>query len=457
MGRSGIPEVVNGANVGFTDFSEFPVAVGLPSGITEFGIGNDSPTTVAIANDPDEGNYFSMDGHQLDAWGFGYDAFFAKMEFGEMLARIFCSVPNGRRTVGTAASMRGLVGADPGPADFDFEGSGAVRFATPNGLSTGTQVQNGSGGEIIGAAFQEAFQQDTWIWVRCRRVENPDVHVNHDDWFVTSWYGAFEDEPATVDGSSLDRNRLTDGALAVGWAITANASENEQRIAFLSFTDDPDLAPPPEPGALQELPDTVRPMRVSALWSAGALRDKSPSGLIQTRNTKAAGWMFTMQYPLMSVRNFDHQELTTFIYTAWQRGQLFDAKHPLQPGSGLRPNGLGSAGVLIDGGAQAVGSDSINTDGWPVSNANVVRAGDAIKIDGDSGVYIVTASASSTAAGEATLEITPPLRKVPADNAEIETTDILFRVAISDRSSLEVSRHPQSADGPAITLLEALD
>ena len=459
MGVSGVPEVVNGANVGFTDFSEFAVAAGLPSGITEFGIGNDSPTAVAIVNDPVEGNYFEMTGHGEDAWGFGLDAFDSEMEFGEILVRVFCNVSDGRRIIGGASSMRGLVGADPGPADFGFETSGAMRrldSGDPDGITTATQVEDGSGGEIIGVLMQEAFQNGVWMWNRCRRVINPDVHVDHDDWQVTAWYGEFEDEPA-LDATSIDRTRIVDGLAAVGWAITANGTTADQRIAFLSYTSDPDLAAPPEPGALQELSDTVRPMRVSDLWSAGALRDKSPSGLIQTRSTKAAGWMFTMTYPLLSVRNFDHQELTTFLYTAWQRGQLFLARHPLQPGSGLRPNGLGTATVVIDGAAQAVGSDSINTDGWPNSTSNVARAGDAIKIDKDDGVYIVTASASSSAAGEATLEITPPLRKVPADNAPVETTDIFFRVAISDRSSLEVSRHPQSADGPAITLLEALD
>ncbi len=234
-----------------------------------------------------------------------------------------------------------------------------------------------------------------------------------------------------------------------GYTIAATNAQIVEMEAYLNELFD--VIPP------RTLPDTVRPRQVSDLWSAGALRDKSPSGLIQTRNTKAAGWMFTMSYPLLSVRNFDHQELTTFLYTAWQRGQIFNAKHPLQPGSGLRPNGLGTGTVAIKGGGQAVRSDSIITDGWPVSTSNVARAGDAIKIGGDSGIYILTASAFSDGTGEAELFITPFLRKVPADNEIVQTTDIPFRVVISDRSRLEVSRHPQSADGPAVTLLEALD
>ena len=233
-----------------------------------------------------------------------------------------------------------------------------------------------------------------------------------------------------------------------GYSVAATNAEIVEMEAFLNEIWQ--VIPP------TALPDTVKPMRVSDLWNAGALRDKGPQGLIQSRNTKAAGWAFRMTYPLMSVRNIDHQELTTFLYTAWQRGQIFNAKHPLQPGSGLRPNGLGTGTVQIVGGAQAVRSDSILTDGWPASTQFVARAGDAIQIDGDSAVYIVTATASSDGAGGVELQITPPLRKTPADNAAVKTTDIFFRVTVFDRSQLEVSRHPQNTQGPAITFLEAL-
>jgi hypothetical protein len=235
-----------------------------------------------------------------------------------------------------------------------------------------------------------------------------------------------------------------------GYAVAATNAQIVEMEAYLNELFD--VIPP------LTLPDTVRPARVSDLWAAGALRDKGPQGLIQTRKTKLAGWMFRMTWPLMSVRNFDHQELTTFLYTAWQRGQIFNAKHPLQPGSGLRPNGLGTGTVLVKADfGNSVGSDSVLTDGWPVSTSNVARAGDAIKIGGDSGVYILTASAFSDGTGEAELFITPPLRKQPDDNAIVQTTDIPFRVAISDRSQLEVSRHPQNTQGPAVTFLEALD
>ncbi len=454
-GTSGVPETIGGVNFGFTDFSEFVTGAGLPSGITAFGVGVDDPSAVAITSDPDEGNYFEMTGQtSFVSWAFGLDSFFGEAEFGEMLARIFFNLPrNNRSNIGPVFSLQGAL-----VADLDYTG-GRVGEDISNVVRVQGAHSIGGVGGVPGPnaiTADQPAQNQTWMWLRIRRVQGVGDPAK-DDWQVTAWYGDIDDEPSSIDGFSFDSNVSPRGLLAMGWGTVTVASEEEQRIAYLSFSSDPLIIPPPEPVDTSGFPEVPKPMRVSALWSAGALRDRSPSGLIQTRSTKAAGWMFTMTYPLLSVRNFDHQRLTTFLYTAWQRGQIFTVKHPLQPGSGLRPNGLGTATVEINGGGQVIGSDSILTDGWPNSTANVARAGDAIKIDGDDGVYILSATASSDGSGEATLEITPPLRIVPADDALVQTTDVLFRVAINERSNLEVSRLPLNAQGPSITLLEALN
>ncbi len=234
-----------------------------------------------------------------------------------------------------------------------------------------------------------------------------------------------------------------------GYSIAATNAQILEMEAFLNEIFD--VIPP------TSLPLVPKPSRVTALWGAGALRDKSPSGLIQTRNTKLAGWMFTMAWSRLNVRNFEHQALRSFLYTAWQRGQIFNVTHPMQPGSGLPPNGLGTGTVAILGAGQAIRSDSIVTNGWPASTQFVVRAGDVITIDGDSGVYMVTATTSSDGTGGAELFITPPLRKVPANGAAIVTTGVVFRATILDRSSLEESSSPQYNQGPAVTFVEALD
>ena len=146
MGVSGVPEVILGADVGFTDFSEFAVQGTLPAGITAFGIcGGESPTTEEIKNDPSEGNYFSMDGHNVQSWGYGYDAFDALLSYGELLARVWINVVATRRGIGPAINLSGLIGQPCGSPDFDGEGGGVFLRAGVDIESAGSQNNDGSG------------------------------------------------------------------------------------------------------------------------------------------------------------------------------------------------------------------------------------------------------------------------------------------------------------------------
>lgn len=724
MGVSGVPQVQDSVDFGFTDFSEFSVAAGLPAGITGFGIcAGEFPSTVAIANDPAEGNYFSMSGHNLQSWGFGLDAFDALISYGELLARVWTNIDTAnRRGIGPAMNLSGLIGQPCVSPDFDGEGGGTFFRAGPSDFEiAGVQNNDGSGSVPVNSVnLNEPWQNEEWAWMRIR-IEDAGGGMN--GWSVKLWYGNIEDEQATFDGTAVS-GRVITGAVpgALGWMMTQFSDiGEEQRISYLSFTSDrtkisaptpgpltpaavdfpkpiianpefeydarllrtfgdgydlvdwvdsspggvsaatenppPDAHPavrldrweegipsvefrdlnafPPDSleamdypaggweltdftcfvcaqviditegaafvgnrfgatppreagigvqedgsvffgfgdefpggpdiqtnlisaadlvkagdkiiltcrhtdgasgqspegmlirlngkqiasntgllvdvvatiqqGSLGEvkrtgsgvafrgvdrligfiagysiaategeilamegflnevwnvnpplrIPTAVAPTSVSQLWIAGALRDKSPSGLIQTRPTKAAGWMFKMSYPLLQVRNAVHQELTTFMTKAWNRGSIFLAKHPMQPGSGRPPNGLGTSTVVING-AQLLGAVSILTNGWPVSISNVARAGDVIKIEGDDGVYLITESASSDSTGAAELFITPPLTAGPADLATVKTTDVEFRVVIAEKAQLEPSRLPESLRGPTVTLLEAL-
>jgi hypothetical protein len=250
---SGVPSLKNGIVVGFTDFSEFSVAAGLPSGITEFGDGVNSPATVAIANDAQEGNYFSMDDHNLfESWAFGLDSFFGLIEFGEMLARVFYNPDqDNRRTVGPSFSMEGATDV-------------TLRMASGSVSRPGDDIPQLDGViSIDGTSFvphnandiQEAGQIGSWMWLRIRRTQNSGTPAN-DDWQSTGWYGDIGDEPVAIDGSSLNQSQTQRGLEALGWSGVEFTSVNEQRIAFLSFSADPLLAAPPIPGEVPTPPST---------------------------------------------------------------------------------------------------------------------------------------------------------------------------------------------------------
>ncbi len=237
---SGSIDEINGAVVGATDFSEFAVAAGLPSGITEYGNTANSPSAVEIADDPSEGHYFKMTGHgDNNAWGFGLDAFDGKMDSGEILTRVYSNFDTTLvESIGSASSMSGVLGAN-----FDCWG-GVVHRLTSTVRATGIIIESGATAASFGAP-QHSLQNGAWIWLRIRRIPNVG-NPSNDDWEMTAWYGAIEDEPSSPDAVNVvNQIRQVSGFAAVGWAVIRIVSTSEQRIAFLSFTSNPLLAPPP--------------------------------------------------------------------------------------------------------------------------------------------------------------------------------------------------------------------
>ncbi len=244
-----------GEFAGATNFSEFSVAGGLPAGITRFGISSTSPVTHAIANDSIEGNYFSMDGHSTAAegFGYGYDAFDNVFLFGEILVRIFTQFDdsnNGRRSIGGAARISGLIGRPEIGPDFDCLNQG-LSLASPTFTDTGLYQDAGSGSLPSSGAVQEIFQTQQWMWMRLRVSQNG----VDDDWVITAWYGSQVDaldisgQPGP-DSVNLARFRTISTQDALGWAAAAFCDGAEQRISYLSFSTDPLVTPPPLPATV---------------------------------------------------------------------------------------------------------------------------------------------------------------------------------------------------------------
>lgn len=252
--QSGVKAVVDGVICGATDFREFPIASGVPAGITKFALSANAPTIEGIANDVVEGNYFLMDGFGFDRWGYGHDGFLDCIPFGEMLARIYTNGDPQRRGIGPAMNLAGFVGGLSG--DFDGEGGGvinkdAVDFSQPH--SAGLQVEQGAEAQpIFDAPFQEPWQQGAWAW---QRIRITDIGGGQSDWEVRTWYGDIEDEPDNPDGvSSGDPQAVITRPGGLGWfMVPLPAVGFEQRIAFLSFSGDPDIKPPPLPSDLDSV------------------------------------------------------------------------------------------------------------------------------------------------------------------------------------------------------------
>lgn len=231
-----------GSQTGFTDFSEFAVASGTPTGITDRSW-NNTISASGIGNDGTEGNYFHWTPGvgDYDANLFTLDSFDgAAMSYGEVLARVWVPTHNNnRRLAGPAMHVEG----DGTAGNTNFNAGGIYTRNATDYESTFLRVTNGGGGVVAGPDLQEAEQTSVWVWIRIRLVDQG----ANDDWYIKAWYGAIGDEPASWGGSSLGVFKARETANNLGWAVIALQRLAEQRIAYLSFSEDPDTTPPPVP------------------------------------------------------------------------------------------------------------------------------------------------------------------------------------------------------------------
>ena len=151
---------------------------------------------------------------------------------------------------------------------------------------------------------------------------------------------------------------------------------------------------------------------------------RSISGRRQARQTHGQYFKMTATFPPMTRAQF--APIHAFVLK--QRGQ-YESFQVVPP---VVNAGLGSpAGTPLVNGADQTGR-SVVTDGW--NNAIVIfKAGDYLKFANHDKVYTVTADASSSGAGAATIAIEPALITSPANDSAITYTSVPFTVALTTR------------------------
>ena len=129
----------------------------------------------------------------------------------------------------------------------------------------------------------------------------------------------------------------------------------------------------------------------------------------QTTELPGARWqaVFTMK-PLLDSDNAALQAFLVRLRGKAGRVLLYNFARPT-------PRGIATGTPLVKGGGQF--GTQLLTDGWTASKSGILKSGDFIGVNGE--LKMVVADADSDASGNATLQIEPPLRNVPADNAVI--------------------------------------
>lgn len=101
--------------------------------------------------------------------------------------------------------------------------------------------------------------------------------------------------------------------------------------------------------------------------------------------------------------------------------------------------GLGAGTPLVNGGSQS--GQELVTDGWDASQTGVLKAGDWMQVGNY--LYRILEDEDSDISGNATFDIWPNLRSIPADNDPITITNPkgLFRVAAMPKLKYDRNQH----------------
>ena len=144
------------------------------------------------------------------------------------------------------------------------------------------------------------------------------------------------------------------------------------------------------------------------------LMSETDSGKTFRRQVQGQRWSFTIQYQTMTRADF--APIMAFMIKQRSQKENFTVTFP----SYL--NALGNeSGTLQVNGVHAVADTTIAIDGFAGDSAGRLKAGDFIKFNSHSKVYMVVADATSSS-NASTVTIEPPLTTALANNDSVPFT-----------------------------------
>ena len=155
------------------------------------------------------------------------------------------------------------------------------------------------------------------------------------------------------------------------------------------------------------------------------------NGVTQTLEMPGASWKATLSFS--NLTNDDRREFMSFLVKL--RGS--SGRFYLHDHSHVSPRGIATGTPLVNGASQT--GASLITDGWTISQTNILRAGDYIEVNDE--LKMVVADVNSDGSGNATLTIEPPLRASPGENAAITVSEpkAIMRLTDDDQATAQTN------------------
>lgn len=198
-------------------------------------------------------------------------------------------------------------------------------------------------------------------------------------------------------------------------------------------------------------PTIRRPSRASYRLRGNTQTHRSPlDGTEQTLEMPGAVWELTVSWESLDAT--DTRVLAAFL--ADLRGAA--GRFYYSPAVWSPRRAAGGGTPVVNGAGQS--GAALITDGWTPS-AQVALPGDWLSFDDSFGrrrLHMVTATAAANGSGQATIAITPPIRRAPADNAPVEVVapSGVFRLPTDDAPEMQL--RPPMLGSVTLTMVEAL-
>ena len=175
------------------------------------------------------------------------------------------------------------------------------------------------------------------------------------------------------------------------------------------------------------------------------LVSKTHSGKTFRRQIEGQRWLFTVQYP--NIKRSDFAAVQAFIVK--QRGSKEDFTITFP--SYLNAQGNETGSVLVNG-VHAVGDTTIAMDAFAADGAGRFKAGDFIKFNAHSKVYMVVEDVTSSS-NAATVTIEPPLTTALSNNEAVIYDSVPFTVFLTNDVQ-EFSSNAIASDGSVLFTFE---
>lgn len=171
------------------------------------------------------------------------------------------------------------------------------------------------------------------------------------------------------------------------------------------------------------MPGAPKPAKTRFALVSNTMTFASPlNGTVQTVEFPGSRWQLMITLPPMK-RDTAAEWQAFFLKLRGLAGRFY-AGDP----NAARPRGTAAGTPLVKGASQT--GTTLLSDGWTPSQSGLLLPGDYFQVGSE--LKMITATAASDGAGEATLTFEPPLRASPSDNAPIVTSNPVCVMRLTD-------------------------